>query len=115
MSYNASKDRGERPSLRVAVKRVDGRGGSGHFPAATANPLKYPSRSQFNRGVAQPGSASALGAEGRVFESHRPDQPARRRRERKGQADMRARIFEPAKSAMQSGRAGTKQWRLEFE
>jgi hypothetical protein len=28
---------------------------------------------------------------------------------------MRARIFEPAKSAMQSGRAGTKQWRLEFE
>ena len=27
-----------------------------------------------NRGVAQPGSASALGAEGRVFESLRPDQ-----------------------------------------
>ncbi len=26
------------------------------------------------RGVAQPGSASALGAEGRVFESFRPDQ-----------------------------------------
>src|SRR5258708_4909796 len=26
------------------------------------------------RGVAQPGSASALGAEGRVFKSHRPDQ-----------------------------------------
>ena len=26
------------------------------------------------RGVAQPGSASALGAEGREFESHRPDQ-----------------------------------------
>ena len=25
------------------------------------------------RGVAQPGSASALGAEGREFESHRPD------------------------------------------
>ena len=31
------------------------------------------------RGVAQPGSASALGAEGRVFESPRPDQPAIRR------------------------------------
>ena len=27
----------------------------------------------FIRGVAQPGSASALGAEGRVFESLRPD------------------------------------------
>src|SRR6266567_8144457 len=27
-----------------------------------------------NRGVAQPGSASALGAEGRVFKSRRPDQ-----------------------------------------
>ena len=27
-----------------------------------------------NRGVAQPGSASALGAEGRMFESSRPDQ-----------------------------------------
>ena len=27
-----------------------------------------------SRGVAQPGSASALGAEGRVFESRRPDQ-----------------------------------------
>ena len=26
------------------------------------------------RGVAQPGSASALGAEGRMFESSRPDQ-----------------------------------------
>ncbi len=26
-----------------------------------------------HRGVAQPGSASALGAEGRVFESLRPD------------------------------------------
>ena len=26
------------------------------------------------RGVAQSGSASALGAEGREFESHRPDQ-----------------------------------------
>ena len=26
-----------------------------------------------NRGVAQSGSASALGAEGREFESHRPD------------------------------------------
>lgn len=29
------------------------------------------------RGVAQPGSASALGAGGRVFESHRPDQSTR--------------------------------------
>ena len=29
------------------------------------------------RGVAQPGSASALGAEGREFESHRPDQSSK--------------------------------------
>ncbi|HVX58029.1 MAG TPA: ETC complex I subunit [Candidatus Saccharimonadales bacterium] len=28
---------------------------------------------------------------------------------------MRARIYQPAKSAMQSGRARTKQWLLEFE
>lgn len=28
---------------------------------------------------------------------------------------MRARIYKPAKNAMQSGRAGTKLWRLEFE
>ena len=28
-----------------------------------------------SRGVAQPGSASALGAEGRKFESYCPDQP----------------------------------------
>lgn len=30
--------------------------------------------SRIRRSVAQPGSASALGAEGREFESHRPDQ-----------------------------------------
>src|SRR5215469_13738518 len=63
------------------------------------------------RGVAQPGSASALGAEGRVFESRRPDHPP----VKKGTTAMRARIFEPAKSAMQSGRATTKRWLLEFE
>jgi hypothetical protein len=28
---------------------------------------------------------------------------------------MRARIYQPAKTAMQSGRAGTQQWVLEFE
>jgi hypothetical protein len=28
---------------------------------------------------------------------------------------MRARIYKPAKNAMQSGRAGTKLWMLEFE
>jgi len=27
---------------------------------------------------------------------------------------MKARIFQPAKSAMQSGRANTRQWRIEF-
>ena len=28
---------------------------------------------------------------------------------------MRARIYQPSKTAMQSGRAGTRQWILEFE
>jgi hypothetical protein len=28
---------------------------------------------------------------------------------------MRVRIFQPAKTAMQSGRAGTRKWTLEFE
>src|SRR6185437_11544228 len=28
---------------------------------------------------------------------------------------MRARIYKPAKNAMQSGRAGTKLWRLDYE
>ena len=28
---------------------------------------------------------------------------------------MRARIYRPAKNAMQSGRAGTKLWRLDYE
>jgi hypothetical protein len=28
---------------------------------------------------------------------------------------MRARIYKPAKNAMQQGKAGTKQWRLEYE
>src|SRR3954464_4689598 len=36
--------------------------------------------SAFQRGVAQPGSAPALGAGGRRFESSRPDPPWRNRR-----------------------------------
>ena len=28
---------------------------------------------------------------------------------------MKARIYQPAKTAMQSGRAGTKRWRLEYD
>src|SRR3954467_13170232 len=65
-----------------------------------------------SRGVAQPGSASALGAEGRRFESCRPDhRPANERVE----DSMLARIYRPAKSAMQSGLAKTKDWVLEFE
>jgi hypothetical protein len=64
------------------------------------------------RGVAQSGSASALGAEGRWFKSGRPDhRPAKLLRLRK----MPARIYKPAKSATQSGLARTKQWLLVFE
>src|SRR6185312_4074978 len=61
------------------------------------------------RGVAQPGSASALGAEGRRFESCRPDQVFCYEK------PMTARIYKPAKTAMQSGQANTKDWVLEFE
>jgi hypothetical protein len=76
---------------------------------------------RYYRGVAQSGSASALGAEGRVFESRRPDH-----RERSGPPTsggaleashgevMLARIFRPSKSAMQSGNARSKEWMLEF-
>src|SRR5215468_10204523 len=66
-------------------------------------------RPAWSRGVAQPGSASALGAEGRVFKSRRPDHLTDR------EGTMRARIYKPAKNAMQSGRARTKMWVLEYE
>src|SRR5579863_6713900 len=65
------------------------------------------------RGVAQPGSASALGAEGRVFESRRPDH--RRVTVLPKEPAMLARIYRPARSAMQSGQAKTREWLLEFE
>merc|ERR1711974_359155 len=60
------------------------------------------------RSVAQPGSASGLGPEGRRFESSRSDHRNSRR------AEMDARIFKPRKSAMQSGRGKTHEWVLEF-
>src|SRR3990170_296944 len=59
------------------------------------------------RGVAQPGSASALGAEGRRFESGRPDQTTG--------GEMVARIYKPSRNAMQSGHARSQHWVLEFE
>ena len=37
-------------------------------------PRKHPLDEALVRGVAQPGSASVLGTEGRRFESYRPDQ-----------------------------------------
>ena len=54
------------------------------------------------RGVAQPGSASALGAEGRVFESLRPDH-----------IDMKYIIYKNKKSPTQSGRMHKEFWFLE--
>jgi hypothetical protein len=59
--------------------------------------------------VAQSGSASGLGPEGRRFESSRSDHFL--------QVDflnVEARIYKPHKSAMQAGRANTKAWVLEF-
>ena len=59
--------------------------------------------------MAQPGSASGLGPEGRRFESSRSDQfPLT------NEADMDVRIFKPGKSAMTSGRGNSKAWALEF-
>ena len=54
------------------------------------------------RGVAQPGSASALGAEGRVFESLRPDHN-----------DMKYIIYKNKKSPTQSGKLHKDFWILE--
>ena len=54
------------------------------------------------RGVAQPGSASALGAEGRVFESLRPDH-----------IDMKYIIYKNKKSPTQSGSLHKDFWVLE--
>ena len=54
------------------------------------------------RGVAQPGSASALGAEGRVFESLRPDQNK-----------MKYIIYKYRKSPTQSGELQKDHWVLE--
>ena len=54
------------------------------------------------RGVAQPGSASALGAEGRVFESLRPDQ-----------VDMKYIIYKNKKPPTQSGKLHKDFWVLE--
>ena len=54
------------------------------------------------RGVAQPGSASALGAEGRVFESLRPDH-----------IDMKYIIYKNKRSPTQSGKFHKDFWVLE--
>ena len=60
--------------------------------------------------MAQSGSASGLGPEGRRFESYRSDQFLKG----DGLTLMDARIYKPAKSAMQSGRGKTQEWVLEF-
>ena len=59
-----------------------------------------------NRGVAQPGSASGLGPEGRRFKSCRPDHL---------KTMKKAKIYKPSKTAMQSGNRNTKNWILEFD
>ena len=55
------------------------------------------------RGVAQPGSASGLGPEGRRFKSCRPDHFMKK-----------AKIYIPTKTAMQSGLGKNNKWLLEF-
>jgi ETC complex I subunit conserved region len=64
-----------------------------------------------SRGVAQSGSALVLGTKGRRFESCRPDHFT----QYSLGGFMLARIYRPAKTAMQSGIGKTKEWLLEFE
>ena len=71
------------------------------------------STSRDRRGIAQPGSAAVLGTAGRRFKSCCPDHLANviswlRIR-------MTARIYKPARTAMQSGTAKTKEWVLDYE
>ncbi len=56
------------------------------------------------RSVAQPGSASGLGPEGRRFESCHSDQIMKK-----------AKIYIPNKNPMQSGNGKTDKWILEYE
>src|SRR5882724_5319772 len=70
--------------------------------------------------MAQPGSAEVLGTSGRRFESCCPDHAARRMTRADSDppmngTDMTARIYKPAKTAMQSGAAKTKEWVLDYE
>ena len=57
-----------------------------------------------SRGVAQPGSASGLGPEGRRFKSCRPDHFM-----------IKAKIYIPTKNSMQSGLGKTDKWVIKFE
>ena len=59
--------------------------------------------SKHNRGVAQPGSASGLGPEGRRFKSCRPDHFMKK-----------AKIFKPSKTVMQSGLGNNDKWIIQY-
>src|SRR5690606_9936704 len=68
-----------------------------------------------SRGVAQSGSAPALGAGGRQFESGHPDHlPEGLWRVIEGESLVVARIYRPARSAMQSGKGKIDNWILEL-
>jgi hypothetical protein len=56
--------------------------------------------------VAQPGSASGLGPEGRRFKSCHPDHYI---------IMKKAKIYKPTRTATQSGKRNTKKWLLEFD
>ena len=73
--------------------------------------------------MAQPGSASGLGPEGRRFESYRSDHFFKTAPVRQDVSEgfagfrvpiMDAKIYKPVKTAMQSGLGGTREWVLEF-
>jgi uncharacterized membrane protein (UPF0127 family) len=85
--------------------RPDGRNAS----LARSGHYRIRAGSTANRGVAQSGSAPALGAGGRQFESDLPDQPLSDPRE----ITMAVRIYKPARNAMQSGKGKSVYWVLE--
>ena len=63
--------------------------------------------SETARGVAQSGSASALGAEGRWFESSLPDHKIKELQKTEGELSETVRVQRPSAKAQRAGRNGT--------
>ena len=83
----------------------------GGLTGASRRPTRF-----LQRGIAQSGSAPALGAGGRRFKSCCPDQPSRSEGGRtRVRAKWRHASTDRPKTAMSSGQANAQRWVLEFE